>query len=150
MTEQPTPADAGPPASDAAGADAAAPPTAAADTADTAPPTTAADTVPAAPAAEPSPKPPPTPGVAPVPATAPGFGDPLPGSAAGADTGVPTIDSVREKIERRYGTALGMTELAEESAAGRSRQEAQEQREAAARDKLEAIRRSLHPREDST
>lgn len=86
----------------------------------------------------------------PVPPVAPGFGDPLPGGAARVDTGVPTFDSVREKIEQRYGTALGMTELAEESAAGRSRQEAQEQREAAARDKLEAIRRSLHPREDST
>ena len=31
------------------------------------------------------------------------------------DAGVPTLDGVRDKIETRYGTALGATELAEET-----------------------------------
>src|SRR3954453_22005363 len=35
------------------------------------------------------------------------------------DEGVPTLDHVREKIEGRWATSQGTTELAEESAAGR-------------------------------
>jgi hypothetical protein len=59
------------------------------------------------------------------------------------DRGIPTLDHVRDKIESRYATAAGATELAEESAAARDAadQEAERQRAAAAR--LEEIRRSL-------
>jgi phage shock protein A len=59
------------------------------------------------------------------------------------DTGVPTLDHVRNRIEERYATARGTTELVEESAAGRSVAQQQEDRDAAARERLEQIRRSL-------
>jgi phage shock protein A len=57
--------------------------------------------------------------------------------------GVPTFDFVRDRIEGRYATATGSTELAEESAAGRSVAQQQEERDAAARERLEEIRRSM-------
>ena len=57
--------------------------------------------------------------------------------------GVPTFDFVRDRIEGRYTTAIGSTELADESAAGRSVAEQQEDRDAAARERLEEIRRSM-------
>ena len=57
--------------------------------------------------------------------------------------GVPTFDFVRDKIEGRHATALGTTELADESAAGRSLAQQQEDRDTAARERLEEIRRSL-------
>ena len=50
---------------------------------------------------------------------------------------------VRETIERRAATAMGAEELANESAAGRERAEREADHDAAARDKLEEIRRSL-------
>jgi hypothetical protein len=59
------------------------------------------------------------------------------------DAGVPTFDHVRDRIEERYTTALGTTELAEESAAGRSLAQQQEDRDKAARERLEKIRRSI-------
>jgi phage shock protein A len=63
--------------------------------------------------------------------------------AADYDDGVPTFDFVRDRIEGRYATALGTTELAEESAAGRSLAQQQEDRDKAARERLDEIRRSL-------
>ena len=57
--------------------------------------------------------------------------------------GVPTFDFVRDKIEGRVATAAGSTELADESEAGRSVAQQQEDRDAAARERLEQIRRSL-------
>ena len=57
--------------------------------------------------------------------------------------GVPTFDFVRDKIESRYATAAGSTELAEESAAGRTVAQQQEDRDAKARERLEEIRRSM-------
>lgn len=57
--------------------------------------------------------------------------------------GVPTFDFVRDRIEGRYATAQGTTELSEESQAGRSLAQQHEDREAAARERLEEIRRSL-------
>jgi hypothetical protein len=57
--------------------------------------------------------------------------------------GVPTFDFVRDRIESRYATAVGATELAEETTAGRSLEQQQEDRDAAARERLEQIRRSL-------
>jgi hypothetical protein len=57
--------------------------------------------------------------------------------------GVPTLDYVREKIESRFATSLGAAELAEGTAAGRSVEEQEADRAAAAKAKLEEIRRSL-------
>jgi phage shock protein A len=57
--------------------------------------------------------------------------------------GVPTFDHVRDKIEGRYATSLGATELAEGTAPARSLEEQQAEREKAAQAKLDEIRRSL-------
>jgi phage shock protein A len=57
--------------------------------------------------------------------------------------GVPTFDSVREKIESRYGTALGAEELAAETAEGRSVEEQYEERQRAAAERLAQIRESM-------
>lgn len=59
------------------------------------------------------------------------------------EAGVPTFEHVRDKIEGRYATAIGATELAEETAAGRSIAQQQADRDAAARERLEQIRRSV-------
>jgi len=64
------------------------------------------------------------------------------------DAGVPTLDYLQDKIDKRYGTALGATELAETGDEARVQRRAAEDRERAARDRLEEIRRSLHPDED--
>lgn len=58
--------------------------------------------------------------------------------------GIPTFESVREKIETRYGTAIGATELASETPEGRTVEEQYEARQHAAADRLEQIRRSMH------
>lgn len=58
--------------------------------------------------------------------------------------GVPTLDGVREKIETRYGTALGATELAEDTPEARTAAQQFEARQHAAADKLEQIRESMH------
>jgi hypothetical protein len=57
--------------------------------------------------------------------------------------GVPTFDYAREKIETRYGTALGASELAAETPEGRSVEEQYEARQRAAAEKLEEIRASM-------
>lgn len=59
------------------------------------------------------------------------------------DAGVPTLDGVREKIETRYGTALGATELAEETPEVRTAADQYEARHKAAAEKLEEIRISM-------
>lgn len=59
------------------------------------------------------------------------------------DAGVPTLEGVREKIEHRYGTALGATELAEDTPEGRSAAERYEANKKAAAEKLEEIRKSM-------
>ena len=71
--------------------------------------------------------------------------EPHPDAAPPADyvDGVPTFDFVRDRIENRYGTAMGTTELAEDSAAGRSVAQQEEDRDKAARERLEEIRRSM-------
>ena len=61
------------------------------------------------------------------------------------DAGVPTLGYLQDKIERRYGNALGGTELAGMTPEAKSAAEVQAEREKAAVDKLEEIRRSLHP-----
>ncbi len=57
--------------------------------------------------------------------------------------GVPTLEGVREKIETRYGTALGATELAEGTAAGQDVAQRFEERQKAAADKLDQIRATM-------
>jgi phage shock protein A len=59
------------------------------------------------------------------------------------ERGVPSLDYVRDKIEGRFATALGGTELAEGTPEARSIEEQQAQREAAAKAKLDEIRRTL-------
>ena len=63
-------------------------------------------------------------------------------------SGVPTFDSVREKIETRYGTAIGATELAASELAaqtpeGRTVEEQYDARQRAAAERLEQIRASM-------
>lgn len=89
-----------------------------------------------APQAEPA-KPP---NVVPIPAES------APVSAAPVDSGytaggVPTFESVREKIETRFGTALGAAELAAET--GRSIEEQYDARQRAAAERLAQIRESM-------
>ena len=57
--------------------------------------------------------------------------------------GVPTFDAVREKIENRYGAAIGAVELSSETAEGRAVSEQYEARQRAAHDRLESIRASM-------
>jgi phage shock protein A len=64
--------------------------------------------------------------------------------------GVPTFESVREKIETRYGTAIGATELAAETPEGRSVEEQYEERQRAAAERLEQIRESMRSDEDKS
>ena len=61
------------------------------------------------------------------------------------DAGVPTFTHVRDRIEERIGRAIGSEELAHESAAGRTVQEQWDAREKAAKERLEQIRKSMHP-----
>nr|WP_242456235.1 hypothetical protein [Mycolicibacterium sp. P1-18] len=64
--------------------------------------------------------------------------------------GVPTFESVREKIETRYGTAIGSSELASETAEGREVEEQYEARQRAAHKRLEQIRASMRDEPDRT
>lgn len=57
---------------------------------------------------------------------------------------MPTFDGVREKIETRYGTALGASELAEETREGRTAAQQFDARQRAAEEKLAEIRASMH------
>ncbi|MCV7101118.1 hypothetical protein [Mycobacterium palustre] len=59
--------------------------------------------------------------------------------------GVPTFESVRDKIENRYATAQGAAELDAETAEGRWAEERYEQRRRAAADRLAQIRESMLP-----
>jgi hypothetical protein len=82
----------------------------------------------------------------------PGAVEPPPARAADpgyTPDGVPTFESVREKIETRYGTAIGATELAAETPEGRSVDEQYEQRQRAAAERLEQIRKSMRSEEGS-
>jgi phage shock protein A len=59
------------------------------------------------------------------------------------ESGVPTFESVQEKIETRYGTALGSAELAAETPEGRTVEEQYEERQKAAAERLDEIRASM-------
>jgi hypothetical protein len=87
-----------------------------------------------------------TPTVTPTSPTPTATATPVP--VAPAETGytpdgVPTFDYAREKIETRYGTAIGASELAAETSEGRSVEEQYEARQRAAAEKLEQIRASM-------
>ena len=58
-------------------------------------------------------------------------------------SGVPTFDSVREKIEGRFHTSLGAEELDAESPEGRDVDDQYEARQRAATDRLAEIRTSM-------
>jgi hypothetical protein len=82
----------------------------------------------------------------PVPATP--TAEPDPGYDAGYDpgydkAGVPTFESIREKIENRYTTALGGAELDAETPEGRTVEEQYEKRQRAAAERLAQIRESM-------
>lgn len=59
--------------------------------------------------------------------------------------GVPTFDSVREKIENRYATAQGSAELDAETTEGRSVEQQYEERQREAAERLREIRESMRP-----
>ncbi|MGB5149203.1 MAG: hypothetical protein WBN99_04265 [Mycobacterium sp.] len=69
---------------------------------------------------------------------------PIPVDTGYTTAGVPTFDSVREKIESRFGTAIGSVELAEETPEGRSVSEQYEARQQAAAERLKQIRESMN------
>ncbi|MBF6438970.1 hypothetical protein [Nocardia cyriacigeorgica] len=72
----------------------------------------------------------------------------LSGTAGYSSGGVPTFESVRDKVEQRYGTAQGMGELDRQTPAGRSADEQWQAREEAARERLEQIRKSLRDNDE--
>ena len=57
--------------------------------------------------------------------------------------GVPTFDFVRNRIEGRVATAQGQRELDAETPEGRTLAQQEADRDAAARERLEQIRRSM-------
>jgi phage shock protein A len=65
-------------------------------------------------------------------------------------SGVPTFESVREKIETRYGTAIGAAELDAESPEGRTVEEQYDARQRAAAERLAQIRESMRKPEDES
>ncbi len=68
-----------------------------------------------------------------------------PDTDSGFDSaGVPTFESVREKIETRYETSIGAAELDAESPEGRDVEEQYQERERAAAERLAQIRESMH------
>jgi phage shock protein A len=75
----------------------------------------------------------------------PGTSDATPPDPGYDSAGVPTFESVREKIQTRYGTSLGAAELAAETPEGREVEEQYEERQRAAAERLAQIRESMHP-----
>ncbi len=72
--------------------------------------------------------------------------DPVPSAppeAGYSSSGVPTFESVREKIETRYGSAIGSSELAAETPEGRTAEEKYDARQRAAAERLAQIRESM-------
>src|ERR671920_217305 len=55
----------------------------------------------------------------------------------------PSLDEVRDKIERRYSTALGQAELAQNSVQGRMLEVEQSTRDVAGKNRLDQIRASM-------
>lgn len=57
--------------------------------------------------------------------------------------GVPTFDSVRERIESRFGAALGAAELDAETPEGSAVEEQYDARQRSAAERLEQIRAAM-------
>jgi phage shock protein A len=68
--------------------------------------------------------------------------DQLSGLAASGNT--PSLSEIRDKIEKRYATALGSAELSGSSVQGRMLEVEQSTRKRAGADRLDEIRNSLH------
>jgi phage shock protein A len=65
-------------------------------------------------------------------------------SELAAPGNTPSLDEVRDKIERRYANAIGSAELAQNSVQGRMLEVQQSSLDMAGRSRLEQIRASLH------
>ena len=83
----------------------------------------------------------------------PDQGTPEPPAVPSADpdytaSGVPTFESVREKIETRYGTAAGAAELDADTPEGRAVEEQYEARQQAAAERVRQIREAMHGEAD--
>ena len=74
---------------------------------------------------------------------------PEPPETGYTSSGVPTFESVREKIETRYGTSLGSAELDAETPEGRTVDEQYEARQRAAAERLAEIRKSMQSEDDT-
>jgi phage shock protein A len=59
-------------------------------------------------------------------------------------SGIPTFESVRDKIEKRYETSIGAAELDAESPEGRDVEQQYAERQRAAAERLAQIRKSMH------
>lgn len=66
-----------------------------------------------------------------------------PPAADYTEAGVPTFDYVRDQIEARVATSVGMAELADDTPEVSSLDEQFAKREQAGRDRLEEIRRAM-------
>ena len=86
----------------------------------------------------------PTPEPEPAPEAAPSAAPVEPVDTGYTPSGVPTFESVREKIETRYGTSIGAAELDAESHQGRTIEEQYDERQRAAAERLAEIRKSIH------
>jgi phage shock protein A len=87
---------------------------------------------------------------APPPPAAPAALPVEPAETGYTPSGVPTFESVREKIETRYGTAIGASELAAETPEGRTVEEQYDARQRAAAERLAQIRESMGKPEDES
>ena len=72
-----------------------------------------------------------------------------PPTSAGVDpgyseSGIPTFESVRDKIETRYTTALGAAELDAQTPEGQTVEEQYDTRQRAAAERLAQIRESMN------
>jgi phage shock protein A len=65
-----------------------------------------------------------------------------------SSSGVPTFESVREKIETRYETSIGSAELDAETPEGRDVEDQYQARQRAAADRLAQIRESMRDESD--
>lgn len=96
------------------------------------------------------PTPEPEPAAEATPSAAPAAPPAEPVDTGYTPSGVPTFDSVREKIETRYGTSIGAAELDAESPEGRTVEEQYDARQRAAAERLAEIRKSMHEDEKDT
>src|ERR1700742_624457 len=78
-----------------------------------------------------------------LPAEVDGIAEPVEPVTDYTDSGVPTVDYVRDQIEGRFAMSLGTTELAEDTQPVQDLDEQFAAREKAGKDRLEQIRRAM-------